>query len=199
MLRQNANDDVKIAKNAIEGIKAEEEGITKEKMLQLEILQKQEEEALKEKERQKQISTIVSGISTLTSVISSSQGLFNTWFGDNDLSTFDKVTQSLTVMAATIPILINGWSNLKNLLPALTAQMGLYNTVEEAGIAIKNQGILLTLKDIAVKGLHVFWTKMQVLWQTILNIVTGQWDKVGALATVAIAAIVAGLGIWIYK
>lgn len=199
LLRNELVEKENSLKQGIEGIQAEENGVTEQKRLQLGILEEELDRRLKIKEQEKQISTIISGISTMTSVISAGSGLFDTWFGENELSTWEKLNQTLTVTAATLPVLINGWSNLKALFPTLTAQILGLATAEEASNLIKKQGILLTLKDIAAKGLHVIATQLQVLWQTILNIVTGQWDKVGALAVAAVVAIVAAVGIWIYK
>ena len=198
-LRQKDEETLKDIANAIKGIKSLEDGTLKQKEQKLMLLKKEENEELKIKERQQQISSIVSGISTLTSVFSSGKGLLNTWFGDNDLSTWDKINQSITVMAATLPILINGWKNLHDLIPNVAKVLAIETTVQEANNVVRQKSILTLLKEIIAKGLHVIATKLQILWQTILNIVTGQWDKVAGLAVVAIMAIVTAIGVWIAK
>lgn len=198
-LRRQEEEYVHAVENAIKGVKQNEEGVTKEKLLQLELLKQQEDEEIRQKERQQQISKIISGFSTLASVFTSGKGILNTWFGDNDLSLMDKITQSMTVMASTLPILINGWANLKELIPTVAAMLKIETMVELENGAVKQKNILIILKEIAAKLLDVAATKLQVLWETILKIITMDFASVSMVAVAAIVAIVAITGVWIAK
>ena len=48
-------------------------------------------------------------------------------------------------------LLLTSYKSLSQMLPVLTVQLGLYAKEEEAENAIKEKGVLLTLKEIATK------------------------------------------------
>ena len=48
-------------------------------------------------------------------------------------------------------LLLTSYSSLAQLLPALTVQLGIYTKAEAAEVAIKQKGVLVTLKEIAAR------------------------------------------------
>ena len=155
-----------------------------------------------EKQLAQEYSTITIGISTILSTMTSLKGIWNTLTSD-DLSGWEKFSSVISVVATQGLLVARNWDSLSKFIPTVTKQLGIYNTVEEASNMIKQKGILATLGQIATTILHTTALKLQAIWQTIVNVLTGDWAKVGKAAIVAVIAgtiaLIAILGKWIYK
>ena len=102
----------------------------------------QNEQTLREKnlqtmqaqaERQARISQIVQGMTSLLSLLTSLNGIIQT-LGNDDLSIEEKTKQIVSVLMASLPIIIMNFSALSSLIPNLVIQFGLL-TAEEVAAA----------------------------------------------------------------
>ena len=195
---------VQRVKQGLEGVNAEHDKTLEKKQQQLDAEMAIEKEQLRQKERAVEISNVVSGMSTLVSAGSSLVGIGKTWFGDNDLSFWDKFTQTLTVSAATLPILINGWSKLKQMLPSSVALLKEWVATQMVKNATEKTGLTLEAASAALKDKNALATLRYAaaelkanIQRAIKNLLEKSWGWAAVVA--GITAVTVALGVWIAK
>ena len=148
LVRSEINSQIEQLKIGAKGVADEEAGLLvnlqSEQILREKNLQAMQQQA----ERQKQISELVQGISSIISLLTSVSGIIET-IGDDSLDTGEKIKRVLTVLTSMLPTLIMNGQALSQLLPNLTAgtnalamTMGAEGVTAASGFGASLMGII---------------------------------------------------------
>ena len=222
---EKAKDNIYDLRGAAQGYEDSQGDVLVDKKNQL-----QQEESLilklaEEKKLAQDYSDITRGIALTMSTLTSLGGIFDTWFGDNDLSTWDKIKSTLAVLMVQLPIIAKNWSTMTTWIPTATKYLQKYNVslaaqnaltdaeikgkTAEAGAEVTNtiakkannaetsKGIILRAKETIATVLQTAKLWLENIALAVKKLLMGDITTLGVIAAAAIAAGTVAIIKWI--
>ena len=149
-----AVNDLKIA---VQGLEDTESGLYAEAVLEQEDKERRLQQELENKNRQKRLSDTVQGLTSIISLTTSISGIVKT-IGNESLTTGEKISQILTTVLGSLPIILLNLQSIKALLPNIIklftgAATAMGVTAGALGLIIGGVVLAVTLLGAGIYGL----------------------------------------------
>ena len=149
-----AVNDLKIA---TQGLEDAESGLYADAVLEQEAKERRLQQELENKNRQKRLSDTVQGLTSIISLTTSISGIVKT-IGNESLTTGEKISQILTTILGSLPIILLNLQSIKTLLPNIiklftSAATAMGVTAGTLGLIIGGVVLAVTLLGAGIYGL----------------------------------------------